>query len=96
MAAMTIFERLGQPQPAPTEAAREDPTAQLLAWLVKHWGRPTITLRDILRLGPYLLRNKETILRLTQTLEDRGWLIPTRKHRHDTQEWQIARGLPLN
>ena len=77
---MTIFERLGRPQPAPAEAAREDPSAQLLEWLIKHWGRPTVTLRDILRLGPYLLRNKETILRLTQKLEDRAWLIPTQTH----------------
>jgi hypothetical protein len=93
----TIFERLGgQPAPTPTKPTREDPTAQLLEWIVKHWNRPTITLRNIHRLGPYSLRNKETILRLTQSLENKGWLIPARKHRHDTQEWQIARGLPLN
>ena len=98
MAAMTIFERLGRgrPQPTPAEAAHEDPTTVLLEWLVKHWGQPTITVRNIHRLGPYSLRNKETILRLTQSLEDKGWLIPTQTHRHDKQEWQIARGLPLN
>jgi hypothetical protein len=98
MAAITIFDRLdrGQPQPAPTEAVREDPTVTLLTWLIKHWGQPTITLRDVLRLGPRPLRNKETILRLTQSLEDKSWLAPVPTRRCNGQGWRIMRGLPLN
>jgi hypothetical protein len=94
MAALTIFDRLnrGRPAPTPTEPTREDPTTILLTWLIKHWGRPTVTLRDALRLGPRPLRNKETILHLTRSLEDKSWLT----RRRNGHEWQIARGLPLN
>jgi hypothetical protein len=80
----------------PVEAKHEDPTAKLLEWLVKHWNQPSITLRDVYRHGPNHLRNdKNTTLRLTQILEDRGWLVPTQTWRRDKREWKIARGLPL-
>jgi len=96
MAAMTIFERLGQkrPQPTPPEATREDPTTVLLEWLIRFWTRPSITLRDFHRSAPHSLRDKETILNLTQNLVKRGWLIPQETWRRDKREWKIARGLP--
>jgi hypothetical protein len=96
MATLTIFERLGQkgPSPAPTEPAREDQTTMLLEWLVRFWTRPSITLRDFHRSAPHSLRDKETILDLTQNLAKRGWLIPQETRRRDKREWKIARGLP--
>jgi hypothetical protein len=79
----------------PVEAKHEDPTAKLLEWLVKHWNRPSITVQNIHRLGPNSLRDKKTILRLTQVLEDQKWLVPIQTWRRDKREWKIARGLPL-
>lgn len=81
--------------PEPASRPHKDLTAQLLEWLVKHWNRPTITLRTIHRLGPNSLRDKKTILRLTQVLEDQKWLLPNQTWRRDKREWKIARGLPL-
>jgi hypothetical protein len=80
----------------PVEAKREDPTAKLLEWLVKHWSRPTVTARDIYRCGPHPIRNNITmIVSLAQVLVEQGWLIPIPTWRHDKREWKIARGLPL-
>ena|SRR5215471_1528675 len=98
MATMTIFDRLGQRRPQPTtEAAREDPTTQLLTWLIKRWNRPTISANEIYRHAPSSAgrNNKTMVLNLAQTLEDRGWLIRQPTWRHDRHEWKIARGLPL-
>jgi hypothetical protein len=97
MAAMTIFERLGQghSQPIPTTAAREDPTTILLEWLVKRWTHPKVTARDIHRSAPRAVRDKRTILSSTDTLVTAGWLVPTPTWRHDKREWKIVRGLPL-
>jgi hypothetical protein len=92
----TLFERLAKSRPpAPAETVRNDPTAQLLEWIVRHWNRPEISLRDIHRSGPTFLRDKKTILNLAQELAERGWLTPAKSHRHDRRIWKIARGLPL-
>lgn len=94
---MNLFERLSRGRPPAAEAVRNDPTAILLEWLVKHWGRPTITARAIGKFGPTSLRNDtKRILNLTQTLVETGWLIPIPTWRHDKREWKIARGLPLD
>jgi len=82
--------------PPPTEAVRNDLTTQLLEWIVKHWNRPEISLRDIHRSAPRIIRDKKTILNLAEELTERGWLRPTKTHRHDRRVWQIARGLPLS
>jgi len=95
MATMTIFDRLDRGDTAPKPEPRNDLTAQLLEWIVKHWNRPEISLRDIHRSAPTFLRDKKTILDLTQELEESGWLTPTQAHRHDRRIWKIARGLPL-
>ena len=81
-------------EPAPAETTINQPQV-LLDWLIRFWTKPSITLRDIHRSGPHLLRDKETILNLTQGLVERGWLIPQETWRRDKREWKIARGLPL-
>jgi len=89
-----LFERLaakGTP-----EAVHEDPTEKLLQWLIKSWGQPTITARDIYRHAPSPIYHDITmILSLTRVLADEGWLISIPTWRRDKREWKIARGLPL-
>src|SRR5262245_2736652 len=94
--ASSLFDRLNQHRPPPAKEMRNAQSEKLLEWLVVHWAKPTVSLRDICRSAPTVLRNKRTILNLTQELEERGWLTPTPAHRHDRRIWKIARGLPLD
>ena len=82
-------------EPAPAETVTQKPTEVLLEWLVKRWPKPNITLRDIHRSAPRAIRDKKTILSLTDTLVEQGWLVHSPTWRHDRREWKIARGLPL-
>ena len=94
-----LFERLAKGRPPPVETPRKGstPIEKLLDWLVNHWGKPTVTARDICKFGPNSIRNNtKTILSLTQNLADQGWLIPLQTWRYDKREWRIARGLPLD
>jgi hypothetical protein len=61
----------------------------LLDWLLDAWDKPTITARDIYRLGPNAIRERETTLALAEVLVAHGWLVPTKTRRRDMKEWQI-------
>jgi hypothetical protein len=40
------------------------------------WGKPWLTLRDVVRLGPARLRENPEARKAIELLEDNGWLIP--------------------
>jgi hypothetical protein len=98
MAAKDIFEKLKEgrppqaPTPPPTPLATPPEALRLLNWLQHNWGRATICARDIYRSGPNPIRNRESTLKTTETLEKRGWLIPLKAHRYDRKRWQITIG----
>jgi hypothetical protein len=73
----------------PTPEATSPEVRRLLHWL-QGWKRPTISLRDIYR--HYDTGEKESALKLAETLEKRGWLIPLRSHRYDRKCWQVTIG----
>lgn len=91
-----LFERLNQGRPAPTEEAIKQwrggapPIEKLLDWLVNHWDKTTVTAREIRIYGPRSVRHGKTALNLTQTLTERGWLVPVKGNRRDKREWKIA------
>src|SRR6516165_8769368 len=42
---------------------------ELLVWIRRDWGKPTISLRDIQAYGPRALRDRETLLKQLEILE---------------------------
>jgi hypothetical protein len=40
------------------------------------WGKPWLTLRDVIRLGPARLRENPEARKAIKLLEDNGWLLP--------------------
>jgi hypothetical protein len=80
------------PQPIIPPAHRKaSPNEQLLTWMVNHWSKPTVTLRDISAYGPNCVRDPADIMSLTKTLVQYGWLIPVRAWRRDMKKWRIVR-----
>jgi hypothetical protein len=65
---------------------------KLLDWLLTGWDKPTVTARDIYRLGPNAIRDRKTALNLARILVEHGWLIPIETRRADMHEWRIVRG----
>jgi hypothetical protein len=72
----------------PTPEATSPEVRRLLDWLQTR-GKSTICYRDIYR---HLAGEKESALKLAETLEKRGWLIPLRSHRYDRKCWQVTIG----
>jgi hypothetical protein len=95
-----LFERLNAGRPPPTEEAAKQPIRQprrgstpiekLQDWLVNHWTKPTITVREIRIYGPNLIRDGKAALSTAESLVERGWLVPLKVHRRDRREWQIV------
>ena len=80
------------PQPIiPLAHRKASPKEQLLSWMVNHWGKPTVTARDISAYGPNCARDPANIMSLTKTLVQYGWLIPVRAWRRDMKKWRIVR-----
>jgi hypothetical protein len=73
----------------PTPQSISPEVRRLLDWLQHTWGKSTICARDIYR---HYAGEKEKALKLAETLEKRGWLIPLRAHRYDRKRWQITIG----
>jgi hypothetical protein len=72
----------------PTEV---DPAAELLEWLVYRWAKPTVTAINIRQFGPNALRDRDSVMKLTEILVQRGKLIPLPTHRVDKYEWRVMR-----
>ena len=68
-----------------------EPAQRLLDWLVRDQTRSIVTVRDICRLGPGQIRNRERALDSAKILVEHGWLVPLESHRHDRHQWQIVR-----
>lgn len=90
----SVFARYieeSKPAPPPDPLPTPPEVRRLLGWL-QNWSRPTICARDIQRSAPRATRNKTSTIKLTETLEKRGWLIPLKSHRYDRKRWQITIG----
>jgi hypothetical protein len=78
-------------QPRLDRALKLAPPQALLDWLVRDQARNIVTVRDICRLGPGQIRNRERALDSAKILVEHGWLIPLEAHRHDRHRWQVVR-----
>ena len=87
------IDRLEEPAPAPVPLATPPEALRLLYWLQHNWDRPNICARDLYRSGPGCTRDRESIRKLTELMERRGWLVPMKTHRYDRKRWQITIGL---
>ena len=77
----------------PTTSPNAHPTEKVLDWLLNYWPKPTISLREICRLGPHAFRDWESAMDLAETLVQRGWFIRCNaQKRRDMRVWQIVRG----
>lgn len=79
----------------PPAGPKAHPTEKLLSWLLNHWTKPTISLREICQFGPRGAgaRDWEGAMNLAETLVQRGWFIRREtQRRRDMREWQIVRG----
>jgi hypothetical protein len=76
-----------EPEP---ERPKVPPSAQqLLCWIQRDWGKPTISLRDIRAFGPHNVRDRQITLDLIKILVRQGWLVPMKAWRHDRQVWRL-------
>jgi hypothetical protein len=94
---VSLFERLREQPTAEANAAdlarKPLPAQLLLNWLLNDWPRPTVRARDIHRLGPNSIRNKQQVSDLTELLVKRGWLTRNPTRRRDMHEWRVIRQL---
>jgi hypothetical protein len=68
-----------------------DPANELLEWLVYRWAKPTVTAINIRQFGPRPIRDRDSVMKLTEILVQRGKLIPIKTHRADKFEWHVVR-----
>jgi hypothetical protein len=90
-----LFERLERSPPVEKaiEQPHKDPLPieELLDWLVNHWAKDTVTMRNILQYGPNRIRDRKKIIDATEALVKNKWLVATRTRRRDMYEWLILR-----
>jgi hypothetical protein len=65
---------------------------KLLDWLQHDWTGPTISAREIYRLGPNSIRDRKNAIDQAEILVEHGRLIPIETRRADMKKWQIVRG----
>ena len=92
--ARDIFKRLsaGRPPQEPILPATPQAAGVLLSWLQNNWKESIIRARDIQRLGPNSIRDRESAIRTAEILERRGFLVAMKTHRYDAKWWRIAIG----
>ena len=83
------FVRNGPRPLIPPVHRKSDPSAILLEWAIKHWGKSVLTLRDIQAFGPHSVR--ENALQLAETLTQFGWFEPHPAWRRDQKKWRVIR-----
>jgi hypothetical protein len=86
-----IAESLKEERTPPTTKAQKHPAQKLLDWLLGYWPKPTIRARDIHRLGPNTLRDRQKVTDLTEILVKEGWLVRNKTRRRDMYQWGIIR-----
>jgi hypothetical protein len=82
---------------AATVSAEIDRAERLRKWLVERWAEPEITVRDVLQLGPYGLRESPKAMTALTVLEKHAWLVrlePGTTIRGAARKvaWRIVRG----
>ena len=95
---MNLFEKLDQgrsapsPPPLPSPATQKPSPAQLLLdWLIRHWDKEIVWMRDIRQFGPSALRNPKTAIDAAGALIKDGWLISEPTRRYDAHKWRFVR-----
>src|SRR5262245_2507868 len=78
-------------EPAPAKQPHKSPPQLLLDWLLQHWHKPTISVREIGVYGPGAIRDREIMIGSAETLVRHGWLSPLKAHRYDRRVWHIDR-----
>ena len=81
-----------RPQVAPAPPAIPLAAGRLLHWLKNNWKEPTVTTRNICQYGPRPNRDRDSVIKMAEVLEKRGFLVPMKTHRPDAKWWQIAIG----
>jgi hypothetical protein len=76
----------------PRANRRSPPIGKLLDWLVNDWKKPTVTAGEIRVYGPNATRDKQMLLSLTQSLVERGWLVPIPTRQRNMKQWRVVRG----
>src|SRR5262249_13653406 len=74
----------------PTKTVINHPQV-LLDWLLQHWTKPTICIRDIYSYAPRPIRDEEIATSAAEALVRHGWLSELKAHRHDRRVWHIDR-----
>ena len=89
-----LFKRLAQERPQQEQTPPPTPLAAgvLLRWIQNNWTKPVIHLRDLERLGPNPIRDRESALKMAEVLVRRGWLVEMKPHRCDTKRWRVTIG----
>jgi hypothetical protein len=92
----SLFERLktGRPALQATKEEIEQPPKGielLLTWLMTRWNADLITLRQVRAYGPGPVRDEKVVLKLMQTLTERGWVTPVGAWRYDQRRWRVCR-----
>jgi hypothetical protein len=94
---VNLFERLAKGRPPPAEASKRprselEPAQRLLDFL-QRWKKEIITERQVRIFGPGSLRDRESVIKATETLVKNGWLIPQSGPRYAnraTRAWEIV------
>jgi hypothetical protein len=80
-----------EPKITPPAELKMLPAGKLLNWLLHCWGRDTISMREICWRGPNGMRDRKNVMDMTETLTQRGWLLPLPTQQINRKEWKIIR-----
>jgi len=62
----------------------------LLNWILGHWKKSVICLRDVRAFGPHSMRDEKIAISSIETLAKNGWLVARKAHRRDRRLWEIT------
>jgi hypothetical protein len=77
-------------EPAPAKQPHKS-SQLLLDWILQHWNKSTISVREIGVYAPRAIREREIIINSAEALVRHGWLSELKAHRHDRRVWRIDR-----
>src|SRR5262249_5255345 len=91
MTVASLFERLSKNRPTRITKEPEPSPAQQLLNFIQRWPRDTLSTRDILLRGPYVLRKRKYALEAAERLVRNGWLVPVASRQYNAYTWQVIR-----
>ena len=77
-------------EPTPAKPHKSSPQV-LLDWLLEHWTKPTVCIRDIYSYAPCAIRDEDIAISSAEALARQGWLSELPAHRRDRRVWRIDR-----